>query len=278
MSIQNMLSVDLEDWYHGFDCIKLLDIKKNNFESRIEKSTFYLLELFAEYNISATFFVLGLVAEKHPNLIRRIYDAGHEIATHGYSHELIYKMTPSSFEDELKRSILICEDITGEKVRGHRASNWSITEASLWAIDILKSCGIEYDSSIFPQKNYLFGISNAPKYIHFLENGLVEIPPSVFDIKGKRIPAPVGGLFLRVLPYSFIKWSIKRINRENQPAMVHFHPWELDLQQPRNIDVPFKNRLIHYSGMSTMEQKIRLLLTDYKFGSIKQGGWAIPGF
>ncbi|MBN2010073.1 DUF3473 domain-containing protein [candidate division KSB1 bacterium] len=262
--ITNIFSIDLEDWYMGNECIKVHQAQQ--FEQRIDYSTSKLLDMLAEFSVQATFFVLGFLAEKNKRLIRKIHAAGHEIATHGYSHELVYNQSHDIFREELKRSILGCEDIIGEAILGHRASNWTITDKSLWALDILKESGIEYDSSIFPTKNYLYGIPGAPRYKFVFDNGLIEYPPSVAEVVGQRIPFS-GGFYLRLFPYRFIKWAIEQINSEGQPAVIYLHPWELDTEQPRRLPVPLKNRIIHYTNLNSTERKIRQLLKDFSFSS-----------
>ena len=259
----NALTVDLEDWYQGNEYI--LPSDAHRYENRIEIGTRKLLHLLAESGAQATFFILGHIAEKNSALIRSIADAGHEIATRGYSHQLIYRQKPSEFEAELRRAKQACEDIVGHPIIGHRASNWSITRSSLWALDILRNYGFLYDSSIFPARTYLYGIPDAPRFAHHLENGLLEIPPSTLKWGGRRIPFS-GGFFLRVFPLRFLRWAIRQINAEGHPAVIYVHPWELDVGQPRSLDIPLKNRFIHYAGLRSTEGKLRSLLSLYSFG------------
>ncbi|MDA0745670.1 MAG: DUF3473 domain-containing protein [bacterium] len=258
----NALTIDLEDWYQGNELVPHTDASR--YEDRIEFSTSSVLDILAEYKTHATFFILGHIAEKKPSLIRTIADAGHEIGSHGYSHRLIYKQTPAEFEEELCRSKDACEQTSGRQVMGHRASNWSITRTSLWALDILKKHNFHYDSSIYPAQTYLYGISGAPRFVHRLENGLLEIPPSTVRIAGRCLPFS-GGFYLRMLPLFLLKRAVSRIHKENQPAVLYLHPWELDIDQPRTLGVPFKNRLIHYTGLHSTERKLRALLSAFRF-------------
>jgi polysaccharide deacetylase family protein (PEP-CTERM system associated) len=265
--IKNILTIDLEDWSQGNEWVKLEDAYK--YEDRIESATAKLLDVFDEYKIKVTFFVLGHIAEKKRNLINEINFRGHEVGTHGYSHELIYNQTSKEFEYELKKAIYTIEDIVGTKVLGHRASNWSITKKSLWALDILKKNGIIYDSSIFPVRNFLYGIPAAPRFSYKFPNGLIEIPPSTARLFGQNVPFS-GGFYLRVLPYWFIEKAIRLVNKKGRPAVMYLHPWDLDIGQPKNLDIPFKNKIIHYVNLAKTEIKLRRLLNDFKFGNIRE--------
>lgn len=265
MNIINSFSIDLEDWYQGNEKIKLSDF--HLYENRIEYSTDLILDLFEKYNIKSTFFVLGDIAKNNPNLIKKVHSKGHEIASHGYSHEIVYLQTPSQFQQELRDSKNILEDIIGERIIGHRASNWSITEKSLWALDILKEEGFLYDSSIYPTKNYLFGIPDAPRFAHRLENGLWEVPPSTIKYFNKTLPF-AGGFFLRALHRYIINFGIRKFNENNQPAIMYLHPWELDLGQPKRLPVPLKNNIIHYWGLATTENKLNYIFSKHQFGRL----------
>lgn len=259
---KNAFTVDLEDWFQGNEYVSM--DRSNEFEDRIDYSTKVLLDLLAEFKVSATFFILGHIAKNKSDLIRRIASAGHEIASHGYSHELIYRQTPEKFREELKASKSILEDISGHEVKGHRASNWTITEKSLWALDIIKAEGFKYDSSIFPTKNYLFGIPEAPRFAHRVSNGLLEIPPSTLRYFGKNIPFS-GGFFLRAIPTPFLRWGIQQLNQQDQSAVIYIHPWELDPEHPRSLPIPMKGKFIHYYGIHSTVRKLRVLFSNFKF-------------
>jgi len=244
--------------------------KWDSYESRVEANVDKVLALLEEAKTRATFFVLGWVAERHPSMVRRIHQAGHEIATHGYDHRLVYHQTPKEFAADLHRSIQIIEDIIGERVLGYRAPSFSITRANLWALDVIREQGLKYDTSIFPVSVHdRYGIANAARYPHRLENGLWEFPIATIPIFGKNIPVGGGG-YLRVLPYSMIRWALKRINAEGQPFVIYFHPWELDPDQPRISHVPLFYRFRHYVNLDKMENRVRTLLNDFQFASVRE--------
>lgn len=266
----NAMTVDLEDWYHSIDSIPFRDW--DIYESRIEADTYKILEIFNQFEVRATFFVLGYVAEKHPALVKEIHSIGHEIATHGYFHRLIYRQTPEEFKEDLRRSIRVIEDITQQSVLGYRAPYWTITRESYWALDILQEAGIKYDSSIYPVKTYLYGIPGAPVYPYVVKesdgNKLIEFPPSTVTICGIRVPI-AGGFYMRALPSWLIHWGIKRINKEGQPAIVYIHPPEFDPLKPI-VKLPFKERILHYYKLGVMEEKLRLLLSEFRFDSVRE--------
>jgi polysaccharide deacetylase family protein (PEP-CTERM system associated) len=262
--MKNLLTIDLEDWYQG---IELDTCEWGRCDGRIEYSTHKLLKILEDENVKATFFVLGNVAENCPHLVKEISSLGHEIGTHGYGHELIYKTNPDEFASSLRKSIHILEDITGTPVKGHRAPYFSITNKSLWALDVLAENGIHYDSSIFPINNYRYGIPDAPRFPYNIktQNGsILEIPISTVKMLGRNLSF-TGGFYLRFFPYFLIKQAIQKINREGHPAVVYLHPWELDPEHPR-LDLPLRIRLTHYHNLSSTERKLRTLLQDFDFG------------
>jgi len=268
--MNNAMTVDLEDWHHSIDSIPFEDWDK--YESRVEANTYKILENFKESDVKATFFILGYIAEKYPSLVKEISSLGHEIATHGYSHRLIYRLTPKEFRDDLKRSIAAIEDVSRQKVLGFRAPYWSITKESYWALDILQEEGIIYDSSIYPIKTYLYGIPDAPVYPYVVKENnrkkLIEFPPSTVTVFGKRVPV-AGGFYMRLLPYWFIKSGIKRINKDGQSAIVYIHPPEFDPQKPV-VKLPFMEKILHYYNLDVMEGKIKQLISEFQFGTIKE--------
>ncbi len=265
----NAMTVDLEDWYHSIESIPMHDWGK--YETRLYEGTYKLLEMFKLVDVRGTFFVLGDVAAKHPSLVRSIQSSGHEIATHGYAHRLVYRQTPQEFRDDVRRSIGVIEEIIQDKVCGYRAPYWTITKESYWALDVLMEEGIKYDSSIYPIKTYLYGIPDAPVYPYRVKgsNGgeLVEFPPSTVTIGGVRIPV-AGGFYLRALPSWTVRLGLRRINRAGHPAMVYLHPPEFDAMKPI-VKLPFKERILHYYNLGVVEQKLRSLLSEFEFGSIK---------
>jgi polysaccharide deacetylase family protein (PEP-CTERM system associated) len=268
----NILTIDVEDWYMDTDISTWA-----SYEDRVVESTNKILKILDESNTKATFFVVGYVAEHFPELIKDIKDRGHEIGTHGYSHTSIRRQTPSEFEEDLLKSVRILEHITKDKIRGHRACEFSIDEKTAWAIDILKKNGLKYDSSIFPAKTHLYGVPDAPLYPYHItsssikmndpEDDFLEIPLSVYKlpIVHKNIPV-AGGFYLRLLPYWFIKHAMKKSNKKGHPAIIYIHPWEIDPKQPRIKELKW----YHYYRLSSTERKFKKLLKDFKFSSIQE--------
>jgi len=267
--VRNALSIDLEDWYHGVLQINYADW--HQYENRLEKSLSLILNLLNRHHAHATFFVLGDIANKFPEFIKLIVENGHEIASHGYYHRSIFKQTPQEFKEDVSRSKKVLESITGLTIKGYRAPFFSITKETLWALDILKELGFKYDSSIFPTKNFLYGISDAPQTIYKVADGsLIEFPLSV--IKKCRITIPIcGGFYLRMLPYLLIKWGISSFNDSLGPTVVYLHPWELDVEKPKiNIPMSFKWKIIYECNIKTMKKKIERLLDDFQFTTISK--------
>jgi polysaccharide deacetylase family protein (PEP-CTERM system associated) len=231
-----------------------------------------VLELLAEHRVKGTFFVLTWNAERHPELVRRIADAGHEIASHGYRHRLIYEQTPAEFRDDLMRSKKILEDLVGQPVWGYRAPSFSLTAASLWALDTLLECGMRYDSSIFPVSDRLYGIPNAKRFPFDIradgERELVEFPMSTARAAGRNWPLG-GGAYLRLFPYPYMRWGIRRVNREGQPALVYVHPWELDPGQPRIKARGKRGVSTHYVNLHRTEGRLHRLLRDFAFAPVR---------
>jgi len=267
--ITNALTIDFEDWYQGLE-IPYKDWA--GFEDRIVPVGHRLLKLLDDANVKATFFILGYIADQHPELIREIADAGHEIGTHGYSHALIYEQTSELFRDELMRAIGTLQDLTGKQVLGHRAPFFSITKESLWALDILGELGIRYDSSIFPVVNYRYGIPDAPRWPYQIEtNGhtLTEFPVSTWQVMGRKVPI-AGGAYFRIYPYAITKRGLSAVNKEGYPFAFYMHPWEIDPDHPR-IRLPRRIAgLTHYFNLRATERRLRQLLRDFKFAPMKE--------
>lgn len=276
MGFQNIFSIDLEDWYQGIE----IDIDQwDQFTPRIRKGIDPLLDILQETNTKATFFILGYQAEKTPELVRQISDLGHDIASHGYSHRFVYQQTPAQFQSELRRSKDVLQDLCGRAVDGYRAPFFSITEKSLWAHDILLEEGFLYDSSLFPVKNYRYGIAGAGREPGWLttENGnkIYEIPLSTVRIPrgahkwASNIPMSGGGYF-RLYPYSLTKLLINQLRSEKLGLVFYMHPWEYDPDHPK-IDFPRTlPKLTHYLNLKSSREKTRKLLTDFNFTSIKE--------
>lgn len=268
----NAMSVDVEEYFHVSalkDSIAREDWPR--LESRVGASTRRLLEIFARHDVKATFFVLGWVAERHPDLVRDIVASGHELACHGYSHRLIYTQTPAEFREETLRSKGLLEEIGQVPVLGYRAASYSITRASEWALDVLVEAGFVYDSSIYPVRHDLYGIPGAERVPHRIRDagaGLVEFPLSVKSLMGWPVPVSGGGYF-RLFPYAFSRWALRSINRvDRRPSIFYLHPWEIDPYQPR-IPAKWLSRFRHYNNLDRCEGRLERLLGDFRFGTVR---------
>jgi polysaccharide deacetylase family protein (PEP-CTERM system associated) len=269
----NILQIDVEDWYCNFDVNSW-----KMYEDRVLASTEKVLNILKENRTTATFYILGYIAEQHPELVIRIQHEGHEVGTHGYAHKSLLKMHPEEFEEDLLKSITILKNILGSKTKilGYRAPQFSITSKTSWAIDILKRAGLKYDSSVFPTKNRLYGVPDAPRFPYHISSShlhggiededFMEVPLSVYRVPGTSYNVPVaGGFYLRFFPYPFIKNALKTINSQKQSAVCYIHPWELDADHPRVPNLKW----YHYWGLSSTENKIRQLVRDFRFTSVK---------
>jgi polysaccharide deacetylase family protein (PEP-CTERM system associated) len=266
-------SVDVEDWYQVSDFEEVVEFSAWHwYESRVIRNTERVLALLADAEVKATFFILAWNAVRHPELPRVIAAAGHEIASHGYGHALAYEIGRDSFRQDVERSKKLLEDITGTPVVGYRAPSFSITTRSLWALDVLLDLGFEYDSSIFPVSDPLYGIPGARRFpFPVTRNGrtLTEFPIATVMWAGRTFPVG-GGAYLRLLPYRYTRWGLRRLEREQRPGIMYVHPWELDPDQPR-IRVRGKRGVsTHYYRLHTTEGKLRRLLTDFRFAPAAQ--------
>ena len=266
----NAMTVDVEDYFHVSALAgSIARDRWDSMEYRAEASTGRLLELFADRGIHATFFVLGWVAERSPGLVRRIAAAGHEVACHGESHELVYRQAPTVFRQETLRSKARLEDLVGSPVRGYRAASYSITRESLWALDVILDAGFAYDSSVFPIRHDVYGLSEAPLRPARIKapsgRTLVEFPLSVAEVLGLRLPVAGGGYF-RLFPYAVTRAGLRHVNRSaRSPFVFYLHPWEVDPGQPR-IAAPFKSRFRHYTNLDVCETRLVRLLSEFRFG------------
>ena len=274
MRIINAITVDVEDYFHVQAFSDVIPLSQwDYYPLRVERNTLHLLELFASRQIRATFFVLGWVAQRCPNLIRQIVSGGHRIGCHSFNHQVVYESTERHFREDLRRAKGIIEDTSGSAVSSFRAPSYSITARSLWALETLAEEGFQYDSSIFPIVHDNYGIRNAPRfpYVRQLQSGaqIREFPPSTVRMLGANIPVAGGGYF-RLYPYKMTAWAIHHLNEnEGQPAMVYLHPWELDPDQPR-ISASWLSRLRHYQNLDTTESKCLRLLDDYLWGPMEE--------
>lgn len=267
--IVNAFSVDVEDWYQVSDFEEQVRLEDwDRYESRIVRNTRRILELLSEFGVKGTFFILTWNAVRHPELVEEIASEGHEIATHGYAHRLVYEQGRDLYKEDLERSQDILHRILGKAVRGYRAPSFSVTSRSLWALDVMLEAGIEYDSSIFPVKDSLYGIPGARRFPYIIHEAkgrsLLEFPMSTTQMGSRNLPLG-GGAYLRLLPYRYMRWGMNRVNAEGEPALVYLHPWEIDPDQPR-LNIRGKRGFsTHYMKLHVMEEKLRRLLSDFRF-------------
>lgn len=267
--IANGLSVDVEDWFQvgAFEDV----IERGDWDGlsmRVENNVSRILDMFDEAGVKATFFTLGWVAKRHPKMVRRIADAGHEIASHGYDHARVCNFTPKEFGEDLRIARAILEDCSGQLVTGYRAPSFSIDRGTFWAFEELAAQGYTYSSSVAPITHDHYGWREAPRFAFFpLETSdLMEIPVTTAILGGRRVAAGGGGFF-RVLPYAFSRWAIRQVNRRDQrPAIFYFHPWEIDPGQPRVPNAPLRSRLRHYTNLDRMAEKLRGLVHEFRWG------------
>ena len=270
--ISNALTIDVEDYFHVNAFKNIIKPREwNSYPVRVEDNTNRILETLDQFSVKATFFVLGWVAEKCPSIIREIQNSGHEIACHGYGHQLVYDLGPDKFREDIRRAKGLLEEMTGKKINGYRAPTYSITKESLWALDILIEEGFTYDSSIFPVYHDTYGIPDADRFCHNINrpSGVIkEFPISTLQIKvaGMQYRFPMaGGGYLRLFPEWIIRKSISHINdKEGKPVVIYFHPWEIDHKQPR-IKAGFKSRFRHYINLDKTMGRIKNLLSAFNF-------------
>ncbi len=261
----NAMTVDVEDYFHvSAFAGHIRRADWDSFPSRVERNTEAVLELFAKRQVRATFFVLGWVAERQPRLVRRIVEAGHELASHGFAHVRIHEQTPEDFRADVRKTKRLLEDTGGVPVRGYRAASFSIDGGTLWAFNILAEEGHAYSSSIYPIRHDLYGMPDAPRFAYRPSDGggVLEIPVATTRLFGRNLPCGGGGYF-RLLPYRLSRWSLGRVNREGQPAVFYFHPWEIDPDQPRQSAAPLKSRFRHYTNLGRMERRLFALLGEF---------------
>jgi polysaccharide deacetylase family protein (PEP-CTERM system associated) len=268
--VVNAMTIDVEDYFH----VSVFDglVPRHawgSMESRVCANTERLLDLFDEAGITATFFVLGWVAERFPRLVREIVARGHEIASHGSEHRLVYDMTPAAFRDDVRRSKDLLESASGSRVLGYRAPSYSITPRSLWALDVLIDEGFVYDASIFPIHHDRYGIPVSPRHPYVLNRAgcLIEAPGSTVRWGPFNLPVGGGGYF-RILPYAWTRWGIRRLNEvERLPAIFYLHPWEIDPDQPR-LRAGRLSRFRHYRNLDKTEDRLRALVSEFRFDTM----------
>ena len=267
--IVNGLSVDVEDWFQVGAFENVIDRGEwDSIKTRVEDNVYRVIDLFAEADVTATFFTLGWVAKRHPNMIRRIVDAGHEIASHGFDHARVFTFTRREFAEDIRKAREIIEDCSGVNVTGYRAPSFSIDGRTPWAFAELAEQGYAYSSSVAPVVHDHYGWPEAPRFAFkpLPWSDLVELPVTTAMLGGRRVAAGGGGFF-RVLPYGFSRWAIRQVNRTDQrPAVFYFHPWEVDPAQPRVAHAPLRSRFRHYTGLARMAGKLRELVEEFRWG------------
>lgn len=271
--ITNALTVDVEDYFQVSAFREQISPDDwPRFESRVVANTHRVLDVFDDGGATATFFVLGWIAERHPQLVRDIAARGHELACHGFSHQLIYRQSPTVFREETHRAKSLLEAQVQRPVRGYRAASFSITDASRWALDVLADCGFEYDSSMYPVRHDLYGTAVEAAGPHRITapagQTLIEFPMTTRSFMGMTVPVSGGGYF-RLYPYQLTKFLLDSVNRDNEPFVFYMHPWEVDPGQPR-IQSSLKSRFRHYTNLERCETKLRALLRDFKFASMAE--------
>jgi polysaccharide deacetylase family protein (PEP-CTERM system associated) len=267
----NVMSVDVEDWFCVHNLSRLIPYTDwDNQESRVERNTQRLLDLFAKHGVEATFFVLGWVADRFPDLVREIERRGHEVATHGYSHQLLTFMQPEEFRVDLLQSLEVLAKATSQEVRGFRAPSFSLTRQTMWAADILRQSGIQYDSSVFPMQFHPdYGMADADVRPYQLAEGLTELPMGVAEVLGRNIPCCGGGYF-RLYPYMLTRALMRKSNTQGRPVIFYLHPWETDPGQPRITGMPWSKRFRHYNNLDKTEERLERLLGDFSFTSARK--------
>jgi polysaccharide deacetylase family protein (PEP-CTERM system associated) len=268
----NALTVDVEEYFHPTEVRSSADLSQwTLLPSRLEQQTNVVLELLERHRVRATFFILGWVADHHPGVVRQIANAGHEIGCHSYAHELIYDLTPQIFRRETERAVRAIEGACGVTPRVYRAPSYSITERSLWALEILVECGFTHDSSIYPIYHDRYGIPGFGRHAQTLQTPsgpILEIPIATVQLSADRVAPVGGGGYLRLLPYCYTAAGLRRINgTEKQPACIYFHPWELDTEQPR-LARGVVARLRTYSGLKSVSGKLERLVGDFRFSTV----------
>ena len=263
--IVNVLTVDVEDWPQS-TLDRSLPITR-----RVVDNTLRLLEVLGHQRVRATFFILGLVAEKYPQLVTKIAEAGHEIGTHGFSHTPVFLQTPEEFRLDLQRSIAVLRELTDQPIVGYRAPDFSITKESWWALEVLREEGLRYDSSVFPFAGSRYGVPNSACHAYEVLLGLYELPLSTTVLLGQRIPVAGGG-YLRLFPYLWTELAIRRINKTGNSAVVYLHPYEIDTDELADLQlsVPLSLRLTQFTNRHTVEGKLRRLLRGFRFAPAKE--------
>lgn len=267
----NFLSFDVEEWFHSSNFEGVIQQKEwPGYAGRVIPNVRRILEILDQANVKATFFVLGWIAEQFPHLVVEIAQAGHEVGSHGYNHRLIYNQTPEEFRADILCSLNLLKEAGVERVLGYRAPSYTITQRTLWALEILFDLGFRYDSSVFPIRFHdRYGIPEAPRRPYLIKSDFVEFPMTALRILGVSVPIASGAYF-RLTPYSITKLAMKWMNGQGFPVTVNIHPWEMDPAQPR-IDLPTTSKLRHYTNLDKTEKRLQQLVKDFEFSKLSDG-------
>jgi polysaccharide deacetylase family protein (PEP-CTERM system associated) len=269
----NALTIDVEDWFCVEAFSKQFPIETwDKQKTRILSNIVRTLEILDDYDVKATFFVLGWIADKFPEIVDYLYNHGHEIGSHSYSHKLVFNMSPDQFREDTLQSLEAINKACDVPVLGYRAPSFSIKPEHEWVWEILADCGFKYDSSVFPVTHDIYGSPDAPRFANIIQinddRKILEIPPSTVRLFGRNFGFGGGG-YLRLFPYWFTEWGIKKVNHMGFPAIVYFHPWEIDFHQPRQ-KVGTKSMVRHYTNLRTTEIKLRKLLKKFTFAPVRE--------
>ena len=269
--ITNALTIDVEDYFQvSAFAPHIARSEWNARECRVERNVDRILAMLDAHGTKATFFTLGWIAERYPQLVRRLVAEGHELASHGYGHERASDLSVAAFRNDIESAKKILEDLGGVEVRGYRAPSFSIGHANLWAFDCLADAGYRYSSSIYPIRHDHYGMPDAPRFAHQQPSGLLEVPITTLRLFEQNLPSSGGGYF-RLLPYALSRWMLRRVNSQDaQAAIFYFHPWEIDAAQPRIAGIGAKTRFRHYLNLHRMEDRLDRLLGDFKWGRMDE--------
>lgn len=265
--ITNALTIDVEDYFQvSAFAPHIKRAEWNTRECRVERNVDAILEMLAHRETKATFFTLGWIAERYPQLVQKIVKEGHELASHGYGHERASEQTEAAFFSDIHLAKLVLEDLVGSAVNGYRAPSFSIGTGNLWAFDCLVRAGYRYSSSVYPIRHDHYGMPDSPRFAYEVRPGLMEIPITTLRVFNRNLPSSGGGYF-RLLPYALSRWMLRRVNTDDRESGVfYFHPWEIDAGQPRIAGISRKTRFRHYVNIGRMRERLNWLLRDFKWG------------
>ena len=267
----NAMSIDVEDYFQVSAFAPYIRRENwNGLECRVERNIGRILALLAEKDVKATFFTLGWIAERYPQVVKAIVDGGHELASHGYGHERASDLSPAAFLEDIASAKKLLEDLGGVPVVGYRAPSFSIGKGNLWAFDVLRDAGYRYSSSVYPIAHDHYGMPDSPRFAYPVREGLLEIPVTTLRLGSRNLPSSGGGYF-RLLPYALSRWMIRRVNEvDGESAVFYFHPWEIDPEQPRVAGIDAKTRFRHYVNITRTEGRIARLLEDFRWGRMDE--------